>query len=161
MDLLPQVRVPAQRPPLRDDQVLVSGDVGREWVIATPDLHAHAGLPVDVRYVTTRRREVHHVQGVPLHRVLARTSLLVDDRRKMDHLTFVVIARSEDGFQVLLSWAEVDPEFGGCSALLATRYNGEVLTRPTLVVPSDGRSSRYVRKVCGLHLARLGDRAGE
>ena len=158
MDLLPEVRVPARRPPLGADEVLVSGAVRQEWVITTPDLHAHAGLPVDVHYATTRRREVHHVQGVPLHRVLQRTRLLLDERRKVDHLNFVVQARSEDGFQVLLSWAEVDPEFGGCPALLATRYNGEVLTRPTLVVPTDGRSSRYVRRLCGLHLVRVDQR---
>jgi hypothetical protein len=155
MDSLPDVRIPAQRPPLGDDQVLVSGDVARKWVIATPDLHAHAGLPVDVHYVTTRCREVHHVQGVPLHQVLRRASLLLAEGSKMDHLNFAVLARSEDGFQALLSWAEVDPEFGGCAALLATRYNGVVLTRPTLVVPSDGRASRYVRRVCRLHLVRV------
>lgn len=66
-------RVPRPRPPLRDDQVLVTGDISHDWVITTADLHAHAREPVDVYYVTTRFREVHHVQGVPLHDLLARS----------------------------------------------------------------------------------------
>jgi hypothetical protein len=130
-------------------------DIGRERVITTADLHAHAREPVDVTYVTTRYREVHHVQGVPLHDVLARVELRLDERCKMDHLNFVVLAFSEDGYRVVLSWAEIDPEFGACAALLATRYNGRLLSRPTLVTPRDGRASRFVRGVCRLQLARI------
>ncbi|HEX7301969.1 hypothetical protein [Lentzea sp.] len=77
----------------------------------------------------------------------------------MDKLSFVVAATSQDGFRVVLSWAEVDPEFGSCSALLATRYNGRRLTRPTLVTPRDARSSRYVRDVACIEISRVGVRA--
>ncbi|MFI5586092.1 hypothetical protein ACIA5G_13720 [Amycolatopsis sp. NPDC051758] len=67
----------------------------------------------------------------------------------MSGLTVVVLAVSEDGFQVVLSLAEIDPEFGHCAALPATRYNREVLSRPTLVMPGDLRASRYVRGPAG------------
>ena len=56
---------------------------------------------------------------------------------------------------MLLSWAELDPEFGACGALLAARYNDELLPRPTLVMPRDGRGSRYVRLVDRLHVLRV------
>lgn len=148
MDLRP-------RAPLRDDQVLVTGDISHDWVIATGELHAHAKSPVDVHYRTTRFREVHHVQGVLLHELLARVNLRLDKRHKMDHLSFVVLAHAEDGYRALLSWGEVDPEFGACAALLATRYNGVLLTRPTLVIPRDGRASRFVRGVRTLRVARI------
>ncbi|WP_211301620.1 hypothetical protein [Saccharopolyspora spinosa] len=65
-------------------------------------------------------------------------------------------ARSEDDYQVVLSWAEIAPDFGACAALLATRYNGHLLTRPTLVVPHGGHANRYLRRVCRLQLARVG-----
>lgn len=142
-------------PRLRPDQVLVTGGIGGEQVIMTADLDVHASDPVDVHYVTRRRHEVHHVQGVPLHDVLARIELRLDERCKMDHLNFVVSASSEDGYRVVLSMAEIAPEFGACSALLATRYNGELLIRPTLVTPHDGQSSRFVRGLCRPQLARI------
>lgn len=70
----------------------------------------------------------------------------------MGRLNIIVVARSADGYQVVLSLAETDPEFGACAALLATRYNGQVLTPPTLVMPHDDRASRYVRNLCHLRL---------
>ncbi|USX54587.1 molybdopterin-binding protein [Lentzea sp. HUAS12] len=148
--------IPTPRTPLSEDQVLVTGDINHEWVFRTSHLDAHARDPVNVQYRTTRVREVHQVQGVPLHDVLGRVGLRTSEGSKMDELSFVVVASSADGYRVLLSWAEVDPEFGACSALLATRYNGRLLTRPTLVTPRDGRASRYVRDVARLEITRFG-----
>ncbi|MFD9700060.1 molybdopterin-binding protein [Lentzea sp. NPDC059081] len=153
---LPFARVPTPRTPVPDDQVLVTGDISDEWTFSTAHLDAHAREPVNVSYRTTRVREVHCVQGVPLHEVLRRVTLRVDEASKMDRLSFVVVATSQDGFRAVLSWAEVDPEFGSCSALLATRYNGRRLTRPTLVTPRDARSSRYVRDVARIEIHRVG-----
>lgn len=135
--------------------MLITGDIHRDWVIRTCDLDAHAREPISVRYVTDRCREVHQVAGVPLHHVLARVTLCCDADRKMDRLNFAVIAHAEDGYQVLLSWAEIDPEFGACAALLATRYNGQTLTLPTLVLPHDGRASRYVRRLRCVQLIKI------
>lgn len=140
---------------LHDGQVLITGHISREWVIRTRDLDAHAREPISVRYVTRHSREVHQVQGVPLHHILARVTLCRDAARKMDHLNFVVIAHAEDGYQVVLSWAEVDPEFGACAALLATRYNGQTLTLPTLVLPRDGRASRFLRRLSRVQLLKI------
>ncbi|WP_285634949.1 molybdopterin-binding protein [Lentzea sp. NBRC 102530] len=152
-------RVPTPRTPVPDDQVLVTGDIREDWTFSTAHLDAHAREPVNVQYRTTRVTEVHCVQGVPLHDVLSRVVLRLDGTGKMDELSFVVIATSKDGFRVALSWAEVDPEFGSCAALLATRYNGRRLTRPTLVTPRDGRSSRYVRDLACLEISRVTTRA--
>lgn len=148
----PAIRIPAQRPALGPGQVLITGDVADERVIDTADLDARAGAPHEVRYATRRCRETHLVQGVPLHDVLAEACPRFDGRLKMGRLNVVVLALSEDGYQVVLSLAEIDPEFGACAALLATRYNGQALVRPTLVMPCDGRSSRYVRNLCQLRL---------
>jgi hypothetical protein len=137
------------------DQVLITGDIRRDWVIRTRDLDAHAREPINVRYVSNRCQEVHQVRGVPLHDILARVTLCCDSDRKMDRLNFAVIAHAEDGYRVLLSWAEVDPEFGACAALLATRYNGQTLTLPILVLPHDARASRYVRRLRRVQLVRL------
>jgi hypothetical protein len=73
----------------------------------------------------------------------------------MDQLMFVILARGQDGYQVVLSWGEIDPEFGGCAALLATRYNDVRLPRPTLVLPCDDRGSRHVRMVTELRVLRM------
>lgn len=147
--------VPSQRNHLEPDQVLITGDVVGERLIHTRDLDARASASRDVEYVTRRIREVHRVRGVPLHEVLSELEPHWDRRHKMGRLNVVVVAMSQDGFQVVLSLAEIDPEFGANQALLATRYNGETLRRPTLVVPGDGRASRYVRHLCRLRLLNV------
>ncbi|WP_406692536.1 molybdopterin-binding protein [Saccharopolyspora sp. ID03-671] len=147
--------VPTQRKPLEPGQVLVTGDVADDKLIDTRDLDARAGEPLDVDYATRRIREVHRVRGVPLHEVLSELEPRWDRRHKMGRLNVVIVAISEDGFQVVLSLAEIDPEFGASGALLATRYNDETLRRPTLVLPGDGRASRYVRHLCRLRLVTV------
>lgn len=102
-------------------------------------------------------RDVDPVQ-IPSQRVPvgADQVLITGDRRhKMGELNVVVRAVAEDGYQVALSWAEIDPEFGACAALLATRYNGTRLSRPTLVTPCDGRASRCVRDPWQLRLLSM------
>ncbi|MFD2415985.1 molybdopterin-binding protein [Amycolatopsis pigmentata] len=144
-------------PPATPDpgQILITGDVAGEGVVRTAELDARAHALREIRYVTRRSREVHYACGVPLHEVLAEARPRLDERHKMGQLNVVVVAVSADGYQVVLSLAEIDPEFGACDALLATRYNGESLTLPTLVLPCDGRASRYVRRLCRLHLLSI------
>jgi len=151
----PAPLVPGQRTPLGPGQVLITGDVAGDRVLSTVELDARAHALQEVPYVTRRCREVHQVRGVPLHEIIAETSPRWDARHKMGQLNSVVVAGSEDGFQVVLSMAEIDPEFGACAALLATRYNGRALALPTLVMPCDGRASRYVRRLCRLCLLNV------
>lgn len=147
----------APAPPAAPDpgRILITGDVVGERVVPTVELDARAHALHRIRYVTRRSHEVHYACGVPLHEVLAEARPRLDERHKMGHLNIVVVAVSADGYQVVLSLAEIDPEFGACDALLATRYNGESLTLPTLVLPCDGRASRYVRRLCRLHLLSI------
>jgi hypothetical protein len=70
----------------------------------------------------------------------------------MDHLRLAVLAEGADGYGVLLSYAELHPESGDCGAMLATWHNGQLLTRPTLVMPADRRASRFVRQLHHLHV---------
>lgn len=98
---------------LGSGQLLITGDVVGERVIDTADLDARAHVLRKVPYVTRRCRETHDVCGVPLHEVLTEMPARLDRRHKMAHLNIVVLAMSEDGYQVVLSLAEIEPEFGG------------------------------------------------
>lgn len=52
----------------------------------------------------------------------------------------------------VLSWAEIDPDFGNAPVLLATRMDDEELDAAgtQLVVPSDRCGARYVSAVTGI-----------
>ena len=122
--------------------------------VSIADLDSHAQGPMQVHYVTRTCDRVDQVHGVVVHELLSDIGLAVREEPKMDHLMFLVLVSGQDGYRVVLSWAELDPEFGACSAVLATRYNGCLLPRPTLVMPRDCRGSRYVRLVDRIHVMR-------
>ena len=139
--------------PLRPDELVITGEVatpGTVW--CTSALHARACGPITIDYVTLRRTERHEVRGVTLYEALTAAGLALDPARKMDHLRLAVLAEGADGYSVLVSYAEMHPEFGDCGALLATWHNGSLLARPTLVMPADRRASRFVRQVHRLHV---------
>lgn len=139
--------------PLRSDELVITGEVaspGTVWCTAA--LHQRATGPFSVNYVTLRCAETHEVRGVTLYETIASAGLARHPERKMDHLSLAVLAEGADGYGVLVSYAEMHPEYGDCGALLATWHNGELLDRPTLVMPADRRASRFVRQVHRLHV---------
>jgi hypothetical protein len=153
-----KVAIPQARSPLRADEFLVTGAVRVPGtVVSTAELDRRARGPERVHYVTRSCDRMDEVRGVALHDLLTDIGLALRDDHKMDHLNVVVLARGQDGYQVTLSWGEVDEEFGDCAALLATRYNDVVLPRPTLVLPHDTRGSRYVRLLSELRVLHLGE----
>jgi hypothetical protein len=153
-----KVAIPQARSPLRADEFLVTGAVRVPGtVVSTAELDRRARGPERVHYVTRSCDRMDEVRGVALHDLLTGIGLALRDDHKMDHLNVVVLARGQDGYQVTLSWGEVDEEFGDCAALLATRYNDVVLPRPTLVLPRDTRGSRYVRLLSELRVLHLGE----
>ncbi|MZE52669.1 molybdopterin-dependent oxidoreductase [Streptomyces sp. SID5770] len=72
---------------------------------------------------------------------------------------FLLAVSGGDGHHALLSWAEIDADFGDAPVLLATRMDDRDLDGdgPQLVVPSDRCGARYVSAVTGIWIgsARL------
>lgn len=66
-----------------------------------------------------------------------------------DRSRFLLAVSGGDGHHSVLSWAELDADFGDSPVLLATRLDGEDLDEAgaQLVVPSDRCGARYVSAV--------------
>ena len=54
----------------------------------------------------------------PLHDVLMDAGPGFDAARRKDRLRFLIAVRGADGHHALLSWAEIDPDFGRAPVLL-------------------------------------------
>lgn len=57
-----------------------------------------------------------------------------------------------DGHHALLTWAEIDPDFGRAPVLLAVRIDGTPLDRagPQLVVPQDRCGARHISGITAI-----------
>ncbi|VCU68246.1 Oxidoreductase molybdopterin binding domain protein [Pigmentiphaga humi] len=75
-------------------------------------------------------------------------------------LGMYVLATGSDGYQALISMAEIDPAFGGGNSLVAYAVNDQLLDingMARLVVPGDGRASRSVSNLVNLEVFALSD----
>ncbi|MFG2502890.1 molybdopterin-dependent oxidoreductase [Streptomyces sp. NPDC048441] len=92
----------------------------------------------------------HHTFSGPLLRdVVDDAGPSFDSRRRKDRSRFLLAVSGGDGHHTVLSWAEIDADFGGTPILLATRLDGQELDEvgSQLVVPSDRCGARCISAI--------------
>lgn len=124
------------RPVVDADQtakVTLSGDLARPARLSVPDLLAWPQHRVRVSFdCATSGVQHHRFAGPLLHDVLGDAGPGFDPARRKDRLRFLVALTGADGHHVLLSWAEIDPDFGAAPVLLATTIDDTPLDRADL-----------------------------
>ncbi|MFD5803921.1 molybdopterin-dependent oxidoreductase [Streptomyces sp. NPDC127020] len=135
---------PATRPTA---VVVITGDLGRPARLTVPDLAAWPQHTAQAAFECATSGIRHHrFTGPLLHDVLADTAPAFDPARRKDRLRFLIAVRGADGHHALLSWAEIDPDFGRAPVLLAVTLDGTALDRvgPQLVLPQDRCGGRHI-----------------
>ncbi|MFC7582828.1 molybdopterin-dependent oxidoreductase [Nonomuraea antimicrobica] len=96
----------------------------------------------------------HHFSGPLLMDVLQAAGPLFDPAERKDRLRFLVSVLGRDGHRAVLSWGELDPEFGNAAALLAVAMDCRDLDEqgPHLVVPGDRCGARHVSGVAKIRV---------
>ncbi|MCL6298223.1 molybdopterin-dependent oxidoreductase [Streptomyces kronopolitis] len=91
----------------------------------------------------------HTFDGPLLRDVLDAARPAFDARRRKDRSRFLLSVVGGDGHRTVLSWAEIDADFGDAPILLATALDGHPLdgTGSQLVVPSDRCGARYISAI--------------
>jgi DMSO/TMAO reductase YedYZ molybdopterin-dependent catalytic subunit len=141
----------------------VGGDVPKPHRISGPELKALARAEVDVSdphdstkksvYAGTPLIEVLKAAGLPLGTGMAGLRSLV---------TRSVVVHAMDGYEVVFSLPELDPELTGRTVLLADSKDGQPLS-PTegpfrIIVPDDKMGVRWVRQVSSLTVRAVTNR---
>ena len=82
----------------------------------------------------------------------AQQNFIADVRN--DKLSTYFVVTGSDGYQAVIAWGEIDPEFGNQPILIAYQENGEALEGDSLrlVVPGDTRGGRYVSGIANISL---------
>jgi hypothetical protein len=74
-------------------------------------------------------------------------------------LADVLLVEATDGYRVTFTLAELAPDLGGRAVLLADRRDGAALGADEgpfrLVVPADGRPTRWIRQVRAVSVVRV------
>ncbi|MEU9320064.1 molybdopterin-dependent oxidoreductase [Streptomyces sp. NPDC048295] len=128
-------------------EIALAGDLSRPLRLTVPDLLAWPQHEADVSFeCATSGTQHHRFTGPLLHDVLAAAGPVFDPGRRKDRLRFLIAVSGADGHHVLLSWAEIDPDFGCAPVLLAATIDGTPLDRAgaQLVLPQDRCGARHI-----------------
>ncbi|MFF1904935.1 molybdopterin-dependent oxidoreductase [Kitasatospora sp. NPDC058218] len=141
-------------------------------------LHGHLDRPAELTVEQLRALPAHRVrvsfdclsegeqqhgyEGPALWDVLRAAGPRIDFTGRKQRLRFLLSVSGSDGHRAVVSWAEIDPEFGGRRMLLAASMDGAPLdeTGPQLVVPDDHCGARYVSGVTAVWLGPLDEPTG-
>lgn len=136
-------------------ELALTGDLTRPARLTVPDLLAWPQHEADVSFdCATSGIQRHRFTGPLLHDVLAAAGPGFDPARRKDRLRFLIAVSGTDGHHALLSWAEIDPDFGRAPVLLAATLDDAPLDRAgsQLVVPQDRCGARYISGINAIHV---------
>ncbi|WP_078893583.1 molybdopterin-dependent oxidoreductase [Streptomyces sp. CT34] len=133
---------------------LISGRLRHPLALTVADLRErwpqrHAAVVFDC---ATNGPQHHTFDGPLLRDVLDDAEPAFDARRRKDRSRYLLTVTGGDGHHTVLSWAEIDADFGDAPILLATALDGRPLdaTGSQLVVPSDRCGARYISAITGI-----------
>jgi hypothetical protein len=126
----------------------VTGDVTQTLSLSEGDLEALPTVTMEVTFTAGNGVQHHTEAGPLLTSVIGLAGLRVDPDTKNDKLRHWVVATGKDGYQAVVSWGEIDPQYAGVPVIVSTSEDGRALAGPNaparLVVPSDRLGGRYV-----------------
>lgn len=126
-------------------QLEIGGDVPNALRLTAEDLLAMPRTTV----TTAEGGRSTRYEGVWVHEILRRAGVPQGEAMRGKALSSYVLCTAQDGYQVLYSLAELDPEFQDPSVLLADRADGKPLPPAwgnfRIVAPKDKRGARSIR----------------
>ncbi|WSG19455.1 molybdopterin-dependent oxidoreductase [Nonomuraea sp. NBC_01738] len=140
-------------------QVTLSGEVSTPTWLSVAALRAMPQREMTVSFeCRTSGPRRHYFTGPLLLDVLRTAGPRFGSGERKDRLRFLIAVLGLDGHRVVLSWGEIDPEFGNTAAMLAVSMDCRQLDDqgPHLVLPGDRCGARHVSRVTSLRV-RAGD----
>lgn len=134
----------------------LTGLISNPGPVSVADLQSLPTQTVEVDFESGKGPQHHAYTGVLLWDVLSQAGVLMDEEIKNDILRFYAMVTANDGYQVLISLGEIDPQFGNSPYLLAWDEDGAPLEGDSgplrLVVPGDVHGGRYVSGLVSIEI---------
>lgn len=135
--------------------IAVTGAVSQPLTLTAADLAAMSRATV----TTTNNGISTAYEGVWLSDVLKKAGVPFGSGMRGPTLSTYVVASASDGYQVVFSAGELDPDMTDGQYLLADKANGKALFGENgsfrLVVPKDKRGARSIRMLTSLNVVQL------
>ncbi len=150
------IQIPAQPATITlpsDGKLSVDGQVLNPLSLSIDAIKQNfASQTADVTYLNGTDTVKATFKGAKLWDILSAAQPNFNADVKNDELSTLIVATGSDGYQVVIAWGEIDPDFGNQPILVAYEQDGKPLETPRLVVPADGHGGRYVSGLVNLSL---------
>lgn len=135
----------------------IFGAVGSQLTLSLADIQALPSETVEVDYRADDGTDVHHsYTGVRLWDVMQLVQPAIDPQAPESSLYLYLVLTAKDGYVVVLSMGEIDPEFGGQPILLAWNEDDQALSEEyspfVLVTPGDQTEGRYIHGIVSIEV---------
>jgi DMSO/TMAO reductase YedYZ molybdopterin-dependent catalytic subunit len=157
-NLLP-AQTPTQTPAqttVEELKLVVSGDVPTPLTLGAKDF---AAMPRESVETADPDGTKTTYEGVPLQEILKKAGIPFGRQMRGKDLAGYVLASAKDGYEIVFSLGELDPDLGGVRAIVADKRDGKPLFQYQgpirLVLPADKAGARSVRMLEKLEVVKL------
>ncbi|WP_229253786.1 molybdopterin-dependent oxidoreductase [Dyadobacter sp. NIV53] len=130
------------------DSFTVTGEVTTPLTLKKEDLAGYKQLSHKVK---DRDNKEHEFKGVALSEIMEKAGVTTGSKLRGENLAKYVIISAADGYEVVYSLPEIDPEFTDQVILLAIEKDGQPLPNGEgpfrMIVPNDKKQARWIREV--------------
>ena len=134
--------------PQSANTISITGEVATPLDLKMEDL---AGFKQVSHKVKDRDGKEHLFAGVSLIEILEKAGVTTGAQLRGENLTKYLLISAADGYEVLYSLAEIDPEFTDQVILLAITKDGQPLGNGEgpfrIITPNDKKPARWIREV--------------
>lgn len=128
--------------------VSVSWEVTTPLTLSVQDLSTYKQISHKVK---DRDGKEHEFKGVALIEVLEKAGVTTGSKLRGENLAKYVLVKAADGYEVIYSLPEIDPEFTDQVIMLATEKDGQALPIGEgpfrIITPNDKKQARWIREV--------------
>jgi DMSO/TMAO reductase YedYZ molybdopterin-dependent catalytic subunit len=148
-------QTPAQSP-IEELKLVVNGDVPTPLTLTAKDF---ATMPRESVEMPDPDGGKTTYEGVPLQEILKKAGISFGRQLRGKELAGYVLASAKDGYEIVFSLGELDPDLGGVRAIVADKRDGKPLFQyqgpVRLVLPNDKAGARSVRMLEKLEVVKL------
>ena len=131
----------------------VGGEVLRPLKLSIKEL---AALKISEVKAKDRDGKEHSFKGVMLWTILDSAGVTLGKDLRGENLGKYVLVKASDGYEVVFSLPEIDPDFSEKIILLANEVDGKPLSASEgpfrLVVPQDKKHARWIRQLNSIQI---------
>jgi DMSO/TMAO reductase YedYZ molybdopterin-dependent catalytic subunit len=146
-----------------DETIELTGLIAHPGPVSISDLQSLPSETMEVTYEAGGTPTAHTYTGVRLIDVLDVLGMTGDPATHNPLLRRYLVVTARDGYQIVLSGGELDPNFGNTPVLLAWAEEGAPLPADEgplrLVVPGDLRGGRYIYGIVSIDVRSIDDTA--